>query len=74
MIDRIFTPFGGVNHRGEVLGNGVGLSICKQICEQLDGSIKVESTVGAGSMFRFSMKCFAQDEIKESASLKKISE
>lgn len=32
-------------------GNGLGLAICKRICELAGGSIVVESTVGKGSAF-----------------------
>ena len=36
-VDKIFEPFSqsSINKRG----NGVGLSICKKICEQMDGMI-----------------------------------
>ena len=37
-------------------GNGVGLFICKQICEGLGGLIDVKSKIGEGSEFTFSMK------------------
>ena len=38
--------------------NGVGLFICKQICESLDGDIKVESAPELGSKFTFTMAVF----------------
>ena len=38
------------------LGNGLGLSICKQICQCLDGDIHVRSQPNLGSKFTFSMK------------------
>ena len=72
-MQNIFTPFNQINHRGEILGNGVGLSICKQICEQLEGTINVESILGQGTLFLFSMKCNYFDE-NRSIYLKKISE
>ena len=53
----IFTPFQKSLSRGSILGNGVGLSICKQICEQLGGSISVKSEVNVGSTFTFTMLC-----------------
>lgn len=37
-------------------GIGLGLTICKNICQQLDGGIKVKSTVGKGSAFKFRVK------------------
>ena len=38
------------------MGNGVGLSICKMICESLDGDIQVASFPNTGSFFTFTMK------------------
>jgi signal transduction histidine kinase len=37
-------------------GVGLGLSICKQIVENFDGKIWVESEFGYGSKFTFTMK------------------
>ena len=37
-------------------GNGLGLSICKQICTNLGGEITVRSVYGVGSSFTFTMK------------------
>lgn len=37
-------------------GNGIGLSFCKQVCQSLDGSIKVKSQLGVGSEFTFTIK------------------
>ena len=38
------------------MGNGVGLSICKMICESLNGDIRVYSILNQGSFFVFTMK------------------
>ena len=39
-------------------GNGIGLSLCKKICQSLDGDIEVRSHPNQGSEFRFTMKAF----------------
>ena len=57
----IFKPFNQQNT--QVRGNGVGLSICKQICLQMGGDIEVESEVGKGSCFSFSMKAYHAHEV-----------
>ena len=68
-LEEIFKPFGQSSGTNQTAGNGVGLSICKQICEQLDGSISVSSLVGVGSKFTFEMKAYRATESEFTASI-----
>ena len=62
-MEHIFEPFGKYN-QANYLGNGVGLSICRQICEHMKGSISVESEVGQGTTFTFTMKALVSKKPK----------
>ncbi len=49
-LDKIFESFYQIdNHKNS--GSGLGLSLCKSLCELLNGEIRVESTFGKGSTF-----------------------
>jgi diguanylate cyclase (GGDEF)-like protein len=56
-IERIFQPFvqaeGGLTR--EFGGTGLGLTLVRRLLEMQGGSIRVESTPGAGSMFAFTL-------------------
>jgi signal transduction histidine kinase len=49
---RIYDPFHRAANVGSRSGSGLGLPIVKQCVEALSGTIKVDSTVGQGSIFR----------------------
>lgn len=63
-LDKIFKPFQQA-HQSVVRqygGTGLGLSICRHMVEQMGGRIWVESQLGKGSSFRFTVRLKLAEE------------
>ncbi len=56
---RLFTPFERLS-QAHIGGHGLGLSIVKRIVEKLGGTVGVESEVGLGSTFFFTLPASAK--------------
>jgi two-component system, sensor histidine kinase len=57
-LETIFTPFSQTEEGRMQGGAGLGLSICRQLIEKMNGSIHAESALGQGATFRFNMVLF----------------
>ena len=54
-LDTIFLPFKRLHSMAKYKGSGIGLAICKKIVERHGGRFMVESTIGQGCTFSFSV-------------------
>jgi signal transduction histidine kinase len=63
--DQLFEPFNRLGREsGEIEGTGIGLSISKQIVEQMRGRIGFESREGVGSEFWIELPLAGQSQIE----------
>lgn len=58
---RIFQIFQRLHTRQEYEGTGIGLAVCRRIVERFGGTMRVESEVGKGSTFYFSLRTEAAE-------------
>ncbi|WP_036836085.1 ATP-binding protein [Pontibacillus litoralis] len=64
--EEIFQPYGQADSSVTSIsgGIGLGLSICKQLVQLHDGSISLQSSVGEGSTFSFTLPLAKEDNVK----------
>jgi signal transduction histidine kinase len=53
--EQIFAPFKRLHGRQEYAGSGMGLAVCRKIVERHGGHIWVESHLGQGAHFKFTL-------------------
>jgi signal transduction histidine kinase len=63
---QIFNMFDRLHSEHKIPGHGIGLAYCKRVVESLGGTIGVDSVVGKGSTFYFTLPALADNQTIES--------
>lgn len=70
---RLFEPFQRLGQENTAIpGTGIGLALCKELAQRMNGEIGVTSTLGSGSLFWIELPC-AQSEPTAAASNRQAS-
>jgi signal transduction histidine kinase len=60
-LNNIYERFNSSNHHG----TGLGIPICKELLEQMDGSIEISSEEGKGTTVWIIIPCKAYDIVRK---------